>query len=340
MRYPAGAMNHPIPFIELLEQSTLLTGIPTAWSDPLVGTIRPMPFETEGVLATPETEGGEVIVLLAGSVREEVAVDGQRCAIAVIGPGALVGGLLAFDPATPRHVEVVGEERGLAALVPWATLVEARRQGHALALNLEELALTSALARAHAAGEALGLAADRARWPPPKKKPAVVETRIALSDKGGGPAKEDDPRLLALRSVPGLQGIPPKMLGTLASGFELLAVSDQVLFRPGDLPVALWVLAEGSVEMQVQSPGGRMIPAELARPGAALGLRGCLAWSTHGRGAAARGAARLLALPLQRLQEMLGDPLGALVLRRMALPALARATAAMDRRAAALGWRG
>jgi len=123
-------------------------------------------------------------------------------------------------------------------------------------------------------------------------------------------------------------GLSPEDLKRLLESFEDLSlVAGQLLFRPGDLEPALYVVVEGAVEISLEVPGAQDALIATLEAGSVFGESSFFHPSPHHASAKCRTATKLI-----RLSRTVYDEL----LREGSLPASRLGTKAADILAARL----
>lgn len=128
-------------FRTLLARTPLLAGVAADARQGLVDAFLPHPFEAGEPILQAGRSGRTLGVLVEGRALVQARRDDQAYTVEALEPGALFGEIAFFDADQARTADVVGETRGVAALLPYAEYQHLVRVENPAAAVLEKSVL-------------------------------------------------------------------------------------------------------------------------------------------------------------------------------------------------------
>ena len=110
---------------------------------------------------------------------------------------------------------------------------------------------------------------------------------------------------MILRAVPGLSAESPEVLLALAERFDVQLPQDSWICREGDPSSALYLLAEGHVEVYKRGRSSASSRVATLEPGAIFGHVGVLSGGARTAGLKAVGQVVLMVMPARQVHHIL-----------------------------------
>lgn len=130
----------------MLTRTPLFSGLEPDARETLASCFTPHAFERQELLFRAGDGGRYLGVLLEGKALVQARLDDRAFTVEVLEPGAVFGEIAFFDPQMSRTADVIGDTRGLAALLPYSEYHQLVRAESPAAEALERQVL-SLLAR-------------------------------------------------------------------------------------------------------------------------------------------------------------------------------------------------
>lgn len=225
-----------------------------------------------GTLAAGEVlwrEGEEVrelAILLSGEL--EVLVDGRQ--VGFVAFGELVGEAAAFSTGTPRTATVRATEDSRIVRLSVDALQALRSENSPIYDVLLETALRTLARRVRGLDKAIARI-SLGEVATPKREEVSALVRLWRGLKPGKPTGKPPPLLPLLRAHPSLAHVPS--MEELAANFVPQAVGEgEILFLEGEPGVAMYVVAEGRVDVLRHTAADKAVLLAQLGPGALFGF--------------------------------------------------------------------
>lgn len=125
-------------FDTLLAQSSLFAGLGVHGRDSLLRCFSPLAFDAGDPLIRAGDVGRTMGVVLTGRAVVQAREGDRAFTVERLEAGAVFGEMSFFDPEALRAADVIGDEPGVAALLPFAGYAALARDGSAGAAALEK----------------------------------------------------------------------------------------------------------------------------------------------------------------------------------------------------------
>lgn len=143
-------------FDALLLRTPLLSGMDLESRDRLAPHFIPHPFAAGEPILRAGAPGRHLAIVLDGQAAVHARKDTQSYKVDVLGPGDVFGEIAFFDADSPRTADVIGEQPGVVALLPWSAYEALARVGAPAGEVLEKAVLDLLSRRIQRINDTLG----------------------------------------------------------------------------------------------------------------------------------------------------------------------------------------